>query len=43
MKVEVDAVDLKELQADSRGRVCLGPEYNDERVTVAVVEVAGDG
>lgn len=31
--------EIKRLEADSRGRVCLGPEYIDETVRVAVVEV----
>jgi len=31
--------ELKTLKADGRGRVCLGPEYADQDVRVAVVEV----
>lgn len=31
--------EIKELAADSRGRVCLGTDYADKEVRVAVVEV----
>jgi len=37
MKVEV--TDLKTNETDDRGRVYLGTEYANKRVTVAVVEV----
>lgn len=30
---------IKTLKADERGRVCLGTDYADEQVKVAVVEV----
>ena len=30
--------EIKELKADSRGRVNLGPDYADETVRVAVIE-----
>lgn len=42
MKVLVETDDeeiLKELRADSRGRVTLGSEYAGKTVTLAVVEV----
>lgn len=39
MKVEVSAADIDERKADDRGRVTLGAEYADKRVTVAVLEV----
>jgi len=39
MEIKIDTVDiLKDLPADSRGRVCLGLGYADKLVTVAVVE-----
>jgi len=31
--------EIKELSADARGRVNLGPEYGDATVRVAVIEV----
>lgn len=31
--------EIKKVEADDRGRVCLGAEYGDETVRVAVVEV----
>lgn len=35
--------EIKELAADSRGRVCLGTDYADTQVRVAVIEtVDGD-
>jgi len=42
MKVEVSATDIDELQADDRGRVTLGAQYKNEKVTVAVLEVESD-
>jgi len=37
MKVSTD--DLQTVETDGRGRACLGTEYADKRVTVAVVGV----
>ena len=34
--------EIKTLKADSRGRVCLGTDYADEEVRVAVIETADD-
>lgn len=34
--------EIKELNADSRGRVCLGTDYADKEVRVAVIEVVND-
>lgn len=39
MKVEISATDIDEKKADDRGRVTLGTDYADKRVTVAVLEV----
>lgn len=35
----VDAEDLRTKETDDRGRIYLGTEYANKRVTVAVVEV----
>lgn len=36
--------EIKQLEADHRGRVNLGTEYADETVRVAIIEVVeGDG
>lgn len=43
MNVEVPATDVAEYKADHRGRINLGAEYGDKKVTVAVVEVDEDG
>jgi len=40
--MKVDATDLKTNETDDRGRVYLGTEYANKRVTVAVVEVESD-
>jgi len=40
--MKVDAIDLKTNETDDRGRVYLGTEYANKRVTVAVVEVESD-
>ncbi|MFC5280005.1 hypothetical protein ACFPM1_14740 [Halorubrum rubrum] len=40
--MKVDATDLKTTETDDRGRVYLGTEYANKRVTVAVVEVESD-
>jgi hypothetical protein len=37
--MKVDAHDLRTKETDDRGRVYLGTEYANKRVTVAVVEV----
>ena len=34
--------EIKELKADSRGRVNLGTDYADETVRVAIVETVDD-
>jgi hypothetical protein len=39
---EVDAEDLRTSETDDRGRIYLGTEYANKRVTVAVVEVESD-
>lgn len=41
--MKVDADDLATKETDDRGRVYLGTEYANKRVTVAVVEVESDG
>jgi hypothetical protein len=40
--MKVDAEDLRTKETDDRGRVYLGTEYANKRVTVAVVEVESD-
>lgn len=42
MQVEVKATDVEEKKADDRGRVTLGAEYADKKVTVAVLEVENE-
>ena len=42
-ELEVKATDVQEKKADDRGRITLGAEYADKQVTVAVLEVEGDG
>lgn len=37
--MKVDARDLRTNETDGRGRIYLGTEYANKRVTVAVVEV----
>lgn len=39
MKVAVEATNIKEKKADDRGRVTLGAEFAEKKVTVAVLEV----
>lgn len=39
----VEARDLQTKESDDRGRIYLGTEYANKRVTVAVVEVESDG
>lgn len=39
---KVDAHDLQTNETDDRGRIYLGTEYANKRVTVAVVEVESD-
>lgn len=34
--------EIKQLEADARGRVNLGPEYGDKTVRVAVIQVVDD-
>ena len=40
--MKVEARDLRTNETDDRGRIYLGTEYANKRVTVAVVEVASD-
>jgi hypothetical protein len=40
--MKVDAQDLRTNETDDRGRIYLGTEYANKRVTVAVVEVEND-
>ncbi|WP_439026629.1 hypothetical protein [Haloarchaeobius sp. DT45] len=40
--MKVDARDLRTSDTDDRGRIYLGTEYANKRVTVAVVEVESD-
>jgi hypothetical protein len=40
--MKVDAKDLRTNDTDDRGRIYLGTEYANKRVTVAVVEVESD-
>lgn len=40
--MKVDARDLRTNETDDRGRIYLGTEYANKRVTVAVVEVETD-
>ena len=40
MKVDTD--DLRTNETDDRGRIYLGTEYANKRVTVAVIEVESD-
>jgi hypothetical protein len=40
--MKVDAEDLQTNETDNRGRIYLGTEYANKRVTVAVVEVESD-
>lgn len=43
MKVHVDSKDdIKELKADARGRVYLGPEYSEKEVQLAILDVDED-
>jgi len=39
---KVDAQDLRTNETDDRGRIYLGTEYANKRVTVAVVDVESD-
>ena len=41
-EMKVDADDLQPNETDDRGRIYLGTEYANKRVTVAVVEVESD-
>lgn len=41
--MKVEAEDLRTNETDDRGRIYLGTEYANKRVTVAVVEVESDG
>jgi hypothetical protein len=40
--MKVDARDLRTNETDDRGRIYLGTEYANKRVTVAVVEIESD-
>lgn len=39
MKLEVEPDDVRTIEADGRGRINLGVEYADAKVTVAVTDV----
>lgn len=41
--MNVDADELRTNETDDRGRIYLGTEYANKRVTVAVVDVEPDG
>jgi len=41
--MKVDAEDLRTNETDDRGRIYLGTEYANKRVTIAVVDVESDG
>ena len=41
--MNVDADELQTNETDDRGRIYLGTEYANKRVTVAVVDVESDG
>ena len=41
--MKLDAEKLQTKETDDRGRIYLGTEYANKRVTVAVVEVESDG
>jgi hypothetical protein len=40
--MKVDAQDLRTNETDDRGRIYLGTEYANKRVTVAVVDIEPD-
>lgn len=40
--MKVEARDLRTNETDDRGRIYLGTEYANKRVTVAVVEIESD-
>lgn len=40
--VVVDAKDVDEFDADDRGRICLGAEYANKTVEIAVIEADDD-
>ena len=40
--MKVDARDLRTNETDDRGRIYLGTEYANKRVTVAVVDIESD-
>lgn len=40
--MDVESDDIRTKEADDRGRLYLGTEYANKRVTVAVVEVEND-
>ncbi|WP_394740495.1 hypothetical protein [Natronococcus roseus] len=40
--MKVDANDLRTNETDDRGRIYLGTEYANKRVTVAIVEIEPD-
>lgn len=40
--MNVDATDVRTNDTDDRGRIYLGTEYANKRVTVAVIEVESD-
>lgn len=42
MNVEVPATEVEEYKADHRGRINLGAEYGDKKVTVAIIQSESD-
>lgn len=42
IRMKVDANDLRTNETDDRGRIYLGTEYANKRVTVAVVDVESE-
>lgn len=41
--MKVEAAELRTNETDDRGRIYLGTEYANKRVTVAVIEVESNG
>jgi hypothetical protein len=41
--MEIDADEFQTNETDNRGRIYLGTEYANKRVTVAIVDVESDG
>ena len=41
--MKIDSEELRTNETDDRGRIYLGTEYANKRVTVAIVDVESDG